>query len=41
MVDEVNPELILYIGLQHNDSLEAKTIIEFKAKKESPFMMTL
>jgi len=33
MVDEINPELRLYISLQLYDSLKTKTIIEFKAKK--------
>ena len=33
MVDEINPELRLYISLQLHDSIETHTIIEFKAKK--------
>ena len=33
MVDEINPELRLYISLQLYDSIETQTIIEFKAKK--------
>ena len=33
MVDEINPELRLYISLQLHDSTETQTIIEFKAKK--------
>ncbi len=35
MVDEINPELRLYISLQLHDSIETQTIIEFKAKKRA------
>ena len=35
MVDEINPELRLYISLQLHDSLKTYAIIEFKAKKRA------